>query len=274
MKINLQGKVIVLTGASRGIGAKIAEDLGRQGAHLVLAARDIQNLQKVALTVEAVGGKASLVACDVSKASDRTQLLEKAMEQGPIDVLINNAGIEDPVAVLDLLPEEVEAQITVNLQAPIELTRLVLPQMIERHEGCIVNISSMSGKTATPYNAIYAATKHGLNGFTSSLRIELKGSGVNAGVVCPSFVDAGMWADSGASAPALMKVVSAAAVVKGVQKVMEGKGEVLVTPSPVRPLLALGQLMPFLEPAVMNWMGVTAALRERAQIAVKRRKKD
>ena len=141
-----------------------------------------------------------------------------------------------------------EAQLLTNLAAPIELTRLVLPGMLERRRGAIVNVSSMSGKVATPYNAIYAATKHGLNGFTKSLRLELQGSGVHVGVVCPSFVaDTGMWADTGQRAPALMREVKPEKVVRAVFAVLNGAGEVLVTPGPIRPLLVLREMFPSIE---------------------------
>src|SRR5205823_6599664 len=159
--------------------------------------------------------------------------------------LVNNAGIEIPVRVVEQTDEEVAQQLDTNLIAPIDLTRRVLPQMIARRAGVIVNISSMSGKSPTPFNSIYASTKYAINGFTASLAMELEGSGVHAGVVCPSFVaDAGMWADTGVRAPKLMREVAPAKVAQAVLKVIRGAGEVLVTPGPVRPLLALRELFP------------------------------
>ena len=186
-------------------------------------------------------------------------------EAGPIDILINNAAVEITRSLVDQTDRDVEAQLLTNLAAPIELTRLVLPGMLERRRGAIVNVSSMSGKVATPYNAIYAATKHGLNGFTKSLRLELQGSGVHAGVVCPSFVGrTGMWADTGQRAPALMREVKPEMVVRAVFAVLNGAGEVLVTPGPIRPLLALREMFPSIEGSVLRGLGVMEAMRARA----------
>ena len=133
----------------------------------------------------------------------------------------------------------------------------------------MVYISSMSGKSPTPYNAIYSATKYALNGFVASLALELEGSGVHVGTVCPSFVaDAGMWADSGVQAPALMKEVPLNQVLKAVKTVLSGSTtEVLVTPSPIRPLLALYALFPRLGPWLLKKLGVWAALERRQAVA-------
>lgn len=256
--------VIVLTGASRGLGALIARAFAGRG-HLVLAARDAAGLEAVAADVRAAGGQATPVVCDVSRAEDRARLVAAADAAGPVEVLINNAGIEIPVAVLDQRDDDVVRQLDVNLLAPIQLTRALLPGMVARKRGAVVMISSMSGKSPTPYNAIYTATKHGLNGFTASLRIELLGTGVHAGVVCPSFVaEAGMWADTGVKAPALMREVPPDRVVAAVQRVADGAAEVLVTPGPVRPLLAIGQLFPSLDAFMLRRIGVLDALRRRA----------
>lgn len=257
-------KVIVLTGASRGIGVSIAEDLAKDGHVLVLAARDRAGLEKTAEKVRAAGGKAIVVPGDIAKAADQDALIAAAEAVGPIDILINNAGVEIAKAVASQSPAEIELQLLIDLHAPILLTRKLLPKMIDRKAGAVVMISSMSGKSPTPYNAIYAAAKHGINGFVKSLRLELEGSGVQVGVVCPSFVaDAGMWADTGVKAPAAMREVPLARVVAGVRRVIAGEGEVLVTPAPVRPLLALSELFPGLNGPVMRAMGVVDALKQR-----------
>jgi len=109
---------------------------------------------------------------------------------------VNNAGIESVLPFEEFRDDEIERVIAVNLQAPILLTRLVIPGMLVRGRGHIVNISSLSGKTGPPYHTIYASTKHGLVGFTLSLRSELKGSGVSASVICPGYItEAGMFAE-------------------------------------------------------------------------------
>ena len=261
--IDLRGSTTLLTGASRGIGALIARALAAEGTNLVLAARDAEKLERVRAQCASFNVGVRVIAADVSLASDRERL---AGEAGPVDILINNAAIQMTRALVDQTGRDVEAQLVTDLIAPIELTRMVLPGMIERRRGVIVNVSSMSGKAATPYNSIYAAAKHGLNGFTASLRFELQGTGVHAGVVCPSFVaETGMWADTGQRAPAMMREVSPERVVRAIFAVIRGADQVLVTPRPVRPLLALRELFPAIEGFYLRRMGVLDALRGRAR---------
>ncbi len=263
MPIDLSGRRILITGASRGLGAHIARGLAGAGVELVLSARELAALAETAKACEALGAKVSCLAADLTQAADRAMLIERA---GELDVLINNAGVEIPRRLIDQTDEQVDAQLLTNIHAPIDLTRRVLPGMLARGRGTIVNVSSMSGKSPTPYNSIYAASKHALNGFTSSLAIELLGTGVHVGVVCPSFVaDAGMWARTGLRAPAALREVSLAKVVKGVWAVLGGAREVLVTPMPIRPMLALAQLFPGLDAPVLRSMGVLRILAARAE---------
>lgn len=257
---------LVLTGASRGIGRHIAVDWASRGYRVVLFARSTDGLQAVAAEVEAAGGDPVIVTGDIRDASDRERLATEAEAFGPVDVVVQNAGIEHPVALEHRTAEDIEREIGVNLTGPILLTRRLLPRMVERGQGAIVMISSMSGKSPTPYNTIYSATKFGLNGFAASLRVELGDTGVHVATVCPSFVaDAGMWADTGVKAPALLPEVPMKRVVAGVRRAAEGAPEVLVTPTPVRPLLALAQLMPNLDRFVLRAMGVLDVLRSRAE---------
>lgn len=263
MSADLKGKRVLITGASRGLGVHIAERLAREGAVLVLAARDRGKLERVAERCRQLGARVDSIVADVARADDRARLLSEA---GTLDVLVNNAGVEFTQRLVDQSEEQVRAQIEINLVAPIELTRVALAAMVARGSGVVVNVSSMSGKAATPFNSVYAATKHGLVGLSSSLDIELHGTGVHVGVVCPGFVsEAGMWADTGLHAPAAMREVSPAAVAQAVVDVISGKGEVLVTPSPMRPLLALRQLVPSLEGPMLRAMGVAKALAARAE---------
>src|SRR5262249_29190126 len=131
-------------------------------------------------------------------------------EFGSIDILVNNAAIETTSAFHDLTAERIKEILTVNLEAPLFLTRLVLPKMIERRQGHIVNISSIAGKAGPACQECYAATKAGLIAFTTSLRATYSGTGVSASVICPGFVEAGIYARlkarTGRSAPALLGV--------------------------------------------------------------------
>lgn len=266
-------RVVVVTGASRGLGVYIAEELARDGGALVLTARDEAGLRATAAKVEARGARAVVVPGDLSRAEDRARLVAEAEALGPIDALINNAGVEITLAVIDQTEADIEQQVRVNLLAPIHLTRAFLPGMLAARRGAIVMLSSMSGKSPTPYNALYAATKYGINGFTASLRVELDGTGVSAGVVCPTFVaDTGMWADFGLKAPTLMGEVSPAAVVKAVRKVMNGSAEILVTPTPVRPMLAIGQFFPTIDGPALRMLGVLDALKAQADAVLAKRR--
>lgn len=265
----LTGKTVLLTGASRGIGVFIARALAGAGADLVLTARDAEKLAAVAKECSELGAQSKVVVADITSREGRARLVDEA---GPIDVLVNNAGLEIAMALVLQTDEDVDKQLEINLVAPIDLTRRVLPGMIERKYGVIVNISSMSGKSPTPYNAIYAATKFGQNGFTSSIAIELEGTGVHAGVVCPSFVaEAGMWSDTGLEAPAAFREVRPEKVARGVLKVIAGAREVLVTPGPVRPLLAIKEIMPSLDAKVLRAMGVLDVLAARSAEIHRRR---
>lgn len=266
---DLSGRTALITGASRGIGVTLARRLAKEGMHLVLSARDEAKLEGVKAECEALGARVVVVACDVQSAADRARLLERA---GEVDALVNNAGVEVTVRATDQTDDDVRGQIETNLVAPIELTRRVLPGMLARGRGAIAMISSMSGKSATPYNSIYAATKFGLNGFTSSLTIELEGTGVHAGVVCPSFISgAGMWASTGVRAPAMLREVTPEQVADGLVAVLRGSSEELVTPGPIRPLLAFRELAPTLASRIMKSMGILEVLEQRAAVAGRER---
>ena len=263
---NLRGANAILTGASRGIGPYIARALAAEGVNLALAARSADQLEDTRRQCETMGVRAIAVSADVTSADDLRRLKETAENQiGPIDILVNNAGIEITKSVAALTQEEIDSILRTNLDAPIRLTKMVLPSMLERRRGAIVNVSSMSGKALTPYNAIYSASKHGLNGFTESLEVELDGTGVNAGVVCPAFVGAaGMWANTGEKAPRMMREVSPEKVAAAVLKVVRGTPEALVTPGPIRPLLALQELAPGLKKPILKRLGVLKVFRDRA----------
>src|SRR2546423_9808226 len=187
----ISGRVVVVTGASRGIGVTIARDLARRGARLALTARSEDALKEIADSIGALA-----IAADVSSAEDRERVLKTVKgELGPLDVLVNNAGIESIRAFAEMPEQDIRDIVDVNLVAPMLLTRAVLPGMLERKRGHVVNIASVAGKTMTPFNSVYSASKHALVGWTHSIRFELQGSGVSASVICPGFVaDEGLFA--------------------------------------------------------------------------------
>jgi short-subunit dehydrogenase len=193
--MDLQGSNVVLTGGSRGLGPYIARALLARGARVTLAARSAKDLEQVRGSLDPE--RVSTVVADVTNEDDRATILaDSEAAFGPTDVLINNAGIEQVLPFGDFTEEDIHALVTVNLDAPIQLCRLAVPGMVERRRGHIVNIASLAGKAAVPYNTVYSGTKHGLVGFSYSLRAELHGTGVSVSVVCPGFVtEAGMFAD-------------------------------------------------------------------------------
>lgn len=193
--MDLRGSNVVLTGGSRGLGPYIARAVLARGARVTLAARSAEDLEQVRASLDPY--RVSTVVADVTNEDDRATILADAEAAfGPTDVLINNAGIEQVLPFAEFTEEDIHALVTVNLDAPIQLCRLAVPGMVEQRRGHIVNMASLAGKAAVPYNTVYSGTKHGLVGFSYSLRAELHGTGVSVSVVCPGFVsEAGMFAD-------------------------------------------------------------------------------
>jgi uncharacterized protein len=195
--MELRNSVGILTGASRGIGAELAKALAAKGVNLALAARSKDDLEQVAELVRAQGVKVAVIPTDVSNLGELEDLVSRTREElGPVDLLVNNAGIEMVGYSNELDPGQIAQVVQVNLTALIQLTRLVIPEMIERRRGHVCNIASAAGKIARPYATVYSATKHGVIGFSWSLRAELAEHGVEVSSVCPSYVsEVGMYAD-------------------------------------------------------------------------------
>lgn len=222
------GVVGILTGASRGIGAGLAEGLARKGVNLALAARSKDDLEEVADRVRQHGVEAIAVPTDISNRSEREALIARTVEQlGPIDLLLNNAGLEIPGYSQELDPDDIDQAIHVNLTSLVQLSRLVLPEMVARKRGHICNIASVAGKVARPYAVVYAATKHGVVGFSWSLRAELAEHGVEVTTICPGYVsEVGMYADRRSKlgfgkAPNALKEVSLKQVVEATLDAIE-----------------------------------------------------
>ncbi len=182
--------VIMITGASSGIGAATAELFGRKGYRVVLAARRKDRLLAMAAMVRDLGGEALPVKTDVSEYDQIENLVDLAMsEYGRIDVLLNNAGI-GRMNWLDLMDPEsdIDLQLKVNLIGVIHTSRIVLPHMIRQQSGHIINMASMAALIAIPTQSIYAASKFGVRGFTQALSREVKGCGVRVSGIYPGGV--------------------------------------------------------------------------------------
>jgi short-subunit dehydrogenase len=244
------GQTVLLTGASGGLGIFMARAFAKMGTSLALTGYPGEALDEVRAESEKLGVKARVYALDLRVPAQRSQLIADVRKEfGPIDILVNNAGVEFTAAYHDLTVENIGETIAVNLEAPMVLSRLVLPEMLSRKRGHIVNISSLAGKSGPAFQEPYAATKAGLIGFTSSLRATYRGSGVSASVVVPGFVEAGIYAQlkerSGMAAPALLGTSPPEKVARAVIKVIENDlPEIIINPLPVRPLLAFIALFP------------------------------
>jgi short-subunit dehydrogenase len=167
--MQLDGARVLVTGGSRGIGAALARGLRGRGARPALVARPSADLTRVAAEVD---GEA--YPCDLSDLDGLAALVEQVEAGGAVDVLVNNAGVSNVGWFLDRTPAEIDQVLTVNLLAPIHLCRLLLPRMLERGRGHVVNISSMAGVIAPPGLASYGASKAGLSHFTAGLRADLR----------------------------------------------------------------------------------------------------
>jgi len=247
----LRGRNAIVTGASRGIGVHIARALAAEGVNLVLSARTLEPIQLLAQELAGTGVRALAVRADVALAAERAELLQRAeLELGAIDVLINNAALEANAAFSDFSIEQIEQMIQVDLVAPMLLTRLLLPSMLERKTGHVVNIASLAGKSATPYNVPYSAAKGGLVLFTHSLRAELRGSGVSTSVIIPGFIsETGMFAEkergAGVQASPLAGTCTPQAVASAVIRALRSDPvEIIVARGPMRLSQAFNQLFP------------------------------
>ena len=180
---HVRGKVVVVAGASAGIGRDTAVRLARRGAVVVGAARDLARLERLAAEAP---GVVEPVRCDVSVASERAALVSGVLERhGRVDALVNNAGLGWQGLVEDMPLERIEYLFALNVVGLADLCRLVLPSMLAARSGDIVNVSSMAGHVAFPPFAVYCATKHAVNGFTDALRREVRFRGVRVHLVMP-----------------------------------------------------------------------------------------
>jgi NAD(P)-dependent dehydrogenase (short-subunit alcohol dehydrogenase family) len=184
---SIEGKVAVVTGAGRGIGRAIALELAGMGAKVALAARNASELEQ---TARATRGEVSVIPTDVRKKEDVHRLLDRvAATMGPVDILVNAAGIGTFGLVTTFSDEDYEAILDTNLRSIFMACRYVLPSMIARGKGDIVNIASIAGKVGSATRAVYCASKFGVVGFTQSLAEEVRQHGIRVSVVCPGSTD-------------------------------------------------------------------------------------
>src|SRR5215467_3688213 len=245
----------IVTGASHGIGPYIVRALAKEGLNLVLAARSGQELEQVATApdIRATGVHVLTVPTDVTDREARAALVHAAERTfGAVDVLVNNAGGDLQREFHTYSADDVEALIRLNLTGPIELTRLLLPGMLERKLGHIVNISSIGGSVGFPYTEVYSAAKDGLIAFTRALRADYRKHGVSSSVLILGPIGgAGLGERTMEEVHLHMSAMGKAfmsppeAVAKAVLKsVRRDKAEIVIMPGPGRLMRALMDLFP------------------------------
>ncbi|TCN25933.1 3-ketoacyl-ACP reductase [Mesobacillus foraminis] len=186
---DLKGKTALITGAGRGIGRAAAIALAQEGVNIGLLGRTLENLEKVTDELEQYGVNVSGAAADVADMNSVHHAVDHIIsELGPIDILINNAGTAKFGGFLELEPEEWEKIIQVNLMGTYYVTRAVLPGMIERKTGDIINISSTAGQKGAPVTSAYSASKFGVLGLTESLMMEVRKHNIRVTAMTPSTV--------------------------------------------------------------------------------------
>lgn len=196
MNERLKGKTVVITGATGGLGERMAHLCAASGARLVLLARNKEKLEQITGQIHAQHQSACLpVVLDLSRHEDIAPVFQSILKQtGAIDVLVNNAGYGVFAEAGDVALADLQGMFAVNVVGLIACTKEVIPSMKERRSGHIINISSQAGKIATPKSSVYAATKHAVLGYTNSLRMELADFGVfvtavNPGPMATNFFD-------------------------------------------------------------------------------------
>lgn len=177
-------RVAVVTGAASGIGTAIAEALARAGVRVVCADIDAAGADHVAATIDGIG-----MALDVGSAEDCRTLIDRVIEgEGRVDILVNDAGLQHVAPVHEMPDERFEQLVRVMLLGPFYLTKAVVPHMLDRGWGRIVNIASIHALVASPNKSAYVAAKHGLLGLTRTVALEVAARGVTVNAVCPAYV--------------------------------------------------------------------------------------
>ena len=252
--LRLEGRTVLLTGATGGIGAAIARALHARGARLVLTGRRVEVLESLR---DDLDGAPELIGTDLN---DRDAVAALGRRAAEVDVVVANAALPGSGPVVEYSPEQIDRALEVNLRAPMQLTRAAVPAMVDRGAGHLVFISSLSGKVASAGSAIYSATKFGLRAFASGLRQDLDDTPVGVTTVFPGFVSgAGMFAEAGVDLPRGVGTKTpeevADAVVRGIER---DRMEIDVAPFGLRAATRFGAVAPVLATRLQKRLGSRA----------------
>ena len=187
--MSIAGMVCVVTGATEGIGRAIAFTLARHGGRVAVCARTGHRVERLVADLRDAGADAAGTACDVSTEAEVERFIAFVRQElGPIDILVNNAGLGHMRNVAEMSTAAFDETMAVNVRGVFLMTRAVLPDMMRRGSGHIVNIASLAGKNPVPGGAAYSASKHAVLGFSKSLMLEVRGQGIRVIAVCPGSV--------------------------------------------------------------------------------------
>src|SRR5215469_2488589 len=201
--MQLDGSTILVTGASSGIGAELAPMLAERGATIGLVARRRDRLEQVLARCAPHAPKSRLWAADLGDLDAAVRVADEAWEAfDGLDCLVNNAAIPKRVPVSRLTDELVDETMRINFTSPVRMTLALLPRWLERGTGCVVNVSSLGGRIGIAHEAAYCASKFALCGWSESMRIDLRGSGVEVKLVLPGAIETEIW-DQPGNDPAL-----------------------------------------------------------------------
>lgn len=242
--VDLARSTVLITGGASGIGRLMAREASRRGAGVVLWDLSQEGAEAVRAEIEEAGGRAWAFGVDVTDRSAVDELAARTLELGPVDVVVNNAGVVTGTTLLDADPAAIERTFAVNTLALYWVTRAFLPAMVSRRHGRVVTIASAAGLIGVARQTDYAASKAAAVGFTESLRAEMRAgrTGVGTLLVYPYFIDTGMFEGVRSRVPLLLPILRQDEVARAVVDAIErGREELMLPPlvAAVRPLRAL-----------------------------------
>jgi short-subunit dehydrogenase len=251
-----QDKVVLITGASSGVGRGLALELARRGASVGLLARRADALQEIVREIEANGGRALAMPVDVRDAGAMREATRELGETfGPIDLLIANAGIGATTYAVDLCEKEVAELVNVNVLGAVNSVTAVIPGMVKRGRGHLVAISSLAAYRGLPKSAAYCASKAGVSALFESLRIDLRGTGVDVTIIHPGFIKTPLTAGR-KRMPFLMELETA---VKKIVRAIEKRKRSYAFPWQLANIVRVGMLLPN---PLYDWIAARNSFRE------------
>jgi NAD(P)-dependent dehydrogenase (short-subunit alcohol dehydrogenase family) len=239
--IPISGRTVAITGGARGLGLATAKELATRGARVAIGDLD-GDLARVEAAALPGPGPHGGYALDVTDPESFKNFLDQAAELGPLDVLVNNAGIMPVRAFAEEDPIVTRRQIEINVLGVTTGTRLALDRMVPRGRGHIVNLASAAGRVAVPGEAVYTATKHAVVGFGEALRVELAGKGIDVSTIMPSLAATEL--ASGMRPPRFVPMVKPEQVAKAIAKTLERPKLEVIVPAWTTPLIRMTLAMP------------------------------